>query len=62
MKICEDCKEKECIDTTCRTCWPKEDDALYHGLMSGDKVEFKPDRRWVADTSKVYYPDDKGML
>ena len=20
---CEDCKSKDCIDTTCRTCWPK---------------------------------------
>lgn len=32
---CNDCKEKNCIDTTCKTCYPKEDRAEYIGLMNG---------------------------
>ena len=54
--ICEDCKEKRCIDTTCRTCWPKDDKsdrAEYIALMSGDLKELKPVRNYI---------DSKGMF
>ena len=52
MTSCDDCKEKRCIDTACRTCFPKEDKALYQGLMAGDSVEFKPVKNYI---------DSKGM-
>ena len=53
MTRCDNCKEMDVITTTCKTCFPKEDRAMYQGLMAGDNVEFKP----------VHYPlDDKGLI
>ena len=47
---CPDCKEKECIDTTCRTCWPKDDKsdvAEVNALLAGDLKELPPVRNYV---------------
>lgn len=55
---CQRCKEIKCIDTTCKTCWPKKEKSEFDALMNGT-LESLPR---INEKSGFYPLDDKGIF